>query len=89
MDQAAAVVKAVAEAEIVQGLLSDGQPFTLTQLLRAFLATTKLPPLGRLFAAGCAVVRRRSEEALANAVHNRRRGVRSASFRSVTSSLRQ
>ena len=56
MDQAAAVVKAVAEAEIVQGLLSDGQPFTLTQLLRAFQATTKLPPFGRLFAAGCVVL---------------------------------
>ncbi len=56
MDQAAAVVKAVAESGIVQGLLSDGQSFTLTQLLRAFQATIKLPPLGRLFAAGCVVL---------------------------------
>lgn len=56
MDKAAFVVKAVAEAGIVQGLLSDGQSFTLTQLLRAFQATTKLPPLGRLFAAGCVVL---------------------------------
>lgn len=56
MDKAALVVKAVAEAGIVQGLLSDGQSFTLTQLLRAFQASTKLPPVGRLFAAGCVVL---------------------------------
>ena len=56
MDTAASVVKAVAEAGIVQGILSDGQPFTLTQLLRAFQATTKLPPLGRLFAAECVIL---------------------------------
>lgn len=56
MDNAALVVKAVAEAGLVQGILSDGQSFTLTQLLRAFQATTKLPPLGRLFAAGCVVL---------------------------------
>ena len=56
MDNAAQVVKAIAEAGIVQGILSDGQPFTLTQLLRAFQATTKLPPLGRLFAAECVVL---------------------------------
>lgn len=56
MDKAALVVKAVAEAGIVQGLLSDGQSFTLTQLLRAFQTTTKLPPLGRLFASGCVVL---------------------------------
>ena len=56
MDSAALVVKAVAEAGIVQGILSDGQSFTLTQLLRAFQGTTKLPPLGRLFAAGCVVL---------------------------------
>ena len=56
MDQAALVVKAVAGSGIVQGLLADGQSFTLTQLLRAFQATTKLPPLGQLFAAGCIVL---------------------------------
>ncbi len=56
MDKAAAVVKAVAEAGIVQGLLSDGQSFTLTQLLRAFQESTKLPPRGRLFSAGCVVL---------------------------------
>lgn len=56
MDKAAAVVKAVADAGLDQGLLADGQSFTLTQLLRAFQATTKLPPLSRLFAAECVVV---------------------------------
>lgn len=56
MDKAAAVVKAVAEAGLVQGLLSDGQSFTLTQLLRAFQATTKVPPLGQLFGRGCVVL---------------------------------
>lgn len=56
MDKAALVVKAVAEAGLAQGLLSDGQSFTLTQLLRAFQATSKLPPLGRLFAPGCVVL---------------------------------
>ena len=56
MDKAALVVKAVAESGIAQGLLADGQSFTLTQLLRAFQATTKLPPLGQLFAAGCVVL---------------------------------
>ena len=56
MDKAAYVVKAVADAGLWQGLLADGQSFTLTQLLRAFQATTKLPPLGRLFTAGCVVL---------------------------------
>ena len=56
MDHAAAVVKAVAEAGLVQGLLADGQSFTRTQLLRAFQATTKLPQFDRLFAAGCVVL---------------------------------
>lgn len=56
MDNAAVVVRGVAEAGIAQGLLSDGQAFTLTQLLRAFQASTKLPSLGRLFAAGCVVL---------------------------------
>lgn len=56
MDKAAPVVKAVADAGLAQGLLSDGQTFTLTQLLRAFQATSKLPPLGRLFSPGCVVL---------------------------------
>lgn len=56
MEKATWVVKAVAEAGLAQGLLADGQSFTLTQLLRAFQATTKLPPLGRLFTAGCVVL---------------------------------
>jgi FMN phosphatase YigB (HAD superfamily) len=47
---------AIAEAGFAQGLLADGQPFTLTQLLRAFQATTKLPPLGRLLTRGCVVL---------------------------------
>lgn len=56
MDKAAVVVKAVADAGFAQGLLADGQSFTLTQLLRAFQATTKLPSLGQLFSAGCVVL---------------------------------
>lgn len=56
MDKAATVVKAVAEAGLVQGLLADGQSFTLTQLLRAFQDTTKLPPLNRLFSADCLIL---------------------------------
>jgi FMN phosphatase YigB (HAD superfamily) len=56
MDKAAVVVKGVAAAGFVQGLLADGQSFTLTQLLRAFQATTKLPPVNQLFSTGCVVL---------------------------------
>ena len=56
MDKGANVIKAVAEAGFSQGLLADTQSFTLTQLLRAFQATTKLPPLNQLFAAGCIIL---------------------------------
>ena len=56
MDNATTVVKAVADAGFAQGLLADGQSFTLTQLLRAFQATTKLPPLNQLFAPGCVIL---------------------------------
>ena len=56
MEKGAAVVKAVADAGLAQGLLADGQSFSLVQLLRAFQATTKLPPLSRLFTPGCVVL---------------------------------
>ena len=53
MNKAASVVKGIAEAGLAQGLLSDGQSFTLVQLLRAFQATTKLPSLKGFFTPGC------------------------------------
>ncbi len=56
MDNAAKVVAAVADAGFAQGLLADGQSFTLVQLLRAFQEQTKLPPLGQLFTPGCVVL---------------------------------
>ena len=56
MDKGAAVVKAITDAGLAQGLLADGQSFTLVQLLRAFQATTRLPALGRLFTPGCVVL---------------------------------
>lgn len=56
MSKGASVVKRVAEMGLAQGLLSDGQSFTLVQLLRAFQSTTKLPPLNRLFTPGCVVL---------------------------------
>lgn len=42
-------VTAVAEAGLRQGILSDGQAFTLVQLLRALRTQGTLPPLGQLF----------------------------------------
>lgn len=56
MDKGVAVVKAITDAGLAQGLLADGQSFTLVQLLRAFQATTRLPALGRLFTPGCVVL---------------------------------
>ena len=56
MDKGAAVVKAIRDAGIAQGLLADSQPFTLVQLLRAFQGTTKLSTLGLLFTPGCVVL---------------------------------
>lgn len=56
MDKAAAVVKAIADAGFAQGVLADGQSFTLVQLLRALQSQSKLPPLGRLFTPGCVVL---------------------------------
>ena len=56
MNKGAAVLKAISDAGIAQGLLADSQPFTLVQLLRAFQRTTKLPALGPLFTPGCVVL---------------------------------
>src|SRR5207247_2318765 len=56
MDNAAKVVAAVADAGFAQGLLADGQSFTLVQLLRAFQEQIRLPPLAQLFTPGCVVL---------------------------------
>jgi FMN phosphatase YigB (HAD superfamily) len=40
---------ACANARLVQGVLADTQPYTLTQTLRALQEQGKVPPLGRLF----------------------------------------
>ena len=56
MDKAATVVKAIADAGFAQGLLADGQSFTLVQLLRALQRQSKLPPLSRLLTPGCVVL---------------------------------
>jgi histidinol phosphatase-like enzyme len=51
--QAALALQAVAEGGLRQGLLADGQCFTVVQLLRALDKQSKLPPLSQLFAPGC------------------------------------
>lgn len=53
---AVTALKSVADAGLTQGLLSDGQPFTLLQTLRAFSAQDKLPPLNSLFDPACLVL---------------------------------
>jgi FMN phosphatase YigB (HAD superfamily) len=50
---ALAALSAVAGAGLKQGLLADGQPFTLPQLLRALRGQGTLPPLGDLFDPAC------------------------------------
>ena len=49
-EHAAATLSDVAEAVEVQGLLGDGQPFTLVQLLRGLEGQSKLPARTGLFA---------------------------------------
>ena len=44
------------EAGFAQGLLADGQSFTLVQLLRALQGPTRLSSVGRLFTPGCVVM---------------------------------
>ncbi len=56
MEKAAVVLTAVMEAGFAQGLLADGQSFTLVQLLRALPGPTKLPAVGRLLTPGCVVL---------------------------------
>ena len=56
MEKSAVVLTAVMEAGFAQGLLADGQSFTLVQLLRALQETTRLPAVGRLFTPGCVVM---------------------------------
>lgn len=53
MKNSAEVLARIASAGIDQALLADAQPFTLDQMLRAFQGSTKLPPLGDLFALSC------------------------------------
>lgn len=56
MEKASAVLTAIADAGFAQGLLSDGQAFTLVQLLRALQSQSKLSSNGRLFTPGCVVL---------------------------------
>lgn len=53
---AATALTAVSQSGLVQGLLTDAQPFTLIQALRAFGQQTKLPPLNELFDPACLVL---------------------------------
>tara|TARA_R110002072_G_scaffold302978_1_gene490654 strand:+ start:75984 stop:76943 length:960 start_codon:yes stop_codon:yes gene_type:complete len=53
---AAAALIAVSQSGLVQGLLTDAQPFSLIQALRAFGEQTKLPPLNQLFDPACLVL---------------------------------
>jgi FMN phosphatase YigB (HAD superfamily) len=46
---AVAAMRELSETGIIQGLLADGQSFTLVQLLRALAAQATLPPLHELF----------------------------------------
>lgn len=56
MPNAAETVSAIADAGIMQGLLSDAQPFTLMQMLRALDPEGKLRQLGSLLLPGCNVL---------------------------------
>jgi len=47
---------AVADLGLQQGLLSNAQPFTLAQMLRALEKQATLPPLNQLFAPGCLIL---------------------------------
>ena len=49
-------LKTVSDAGLTQGLLTDGQSFTLLQALRAFSAQDKLPPLNSLFDPACLAI---------------------------------
>lgn len=51
MAHAVQALQCVADAGLKQGLLADAQPFTVTQMLRAFRGQGKLPPLTTLFEA--------------------------------------
>jgi FMN phosphatase YigB (HAD superfamily) len=53
---AAAALVAVSQKGLVQGLLTDAQPFSLIQALRAFRQQTKLPPLNELFDPACLIL---------------------------------
>ncbi|MCA9059805.1 MAG: HAD family hydrolase [Planctomycetaceae bacterium] len=44
-EHAVAAMNAISEAELVQGMLADSQPFTLVQLLRALSQQATLPPI--------------------------------------------
>lgn len=50
---ALAALKYVRKAHCKQGLVADGQCFTLMQLTRALRAQGTVPPLSRLFSTGC------------------------------------
>ena len=53
---AAAALTAVSQLGLVQGLLTDAQPFSLIQALRAFGQQSKLPPLNELFDPACLIL---------------------------------
>jgi FMN phosphatase YigB (HAD superfamily) len=53
---ATAALTAVSQSGLVQGLLTDAQPFTLIQALRAFGQQGKLPPLNELFDPACLIL---------------------------------
>jgi len=54
--EAVTALTALSRAGLVQGLLSDAQPFSLVQTLRAFRQQTTVPPLQELFDPGCLVL---------------------------------
>ncbi len=56
MPRAADVVTAVMNAGLAQGLLADGQSFTLTQLLQVLLPSNRLSPRGLVCTPGCVVI---------------------------------
>jgi len=48
-DDACSTITAIADSKLTQAALSDAQPFTLVQTLRALSRQATLPPLGRIF----------------------------------------
>lgn len=53
MNHAAEVVERISHAGLDQALLSDAQPFTLDQIVRAFQSSKPMSPIGELFKLSC------------------------------------